>query len=151
MTYVTLVLKQYSKSQLSTQLLPHALFSDRPSPPPAMVAGVPRFPGTLLIALSLFWFITTTIFKQPPTGETMKPQIKQEGHHHQVFKLARHTWLGEKVLPAPPLKFSFSLFVARRHHHRKIGHGHFVSWSKLDPRYGVQMHFVPTGPNPLHH
>ncbi|KAK9080362.1 hypothetical protein SSX86_000120 [Deinandra increscens subsp. villosa] len=94
-----------------------------------VVAGPPRFPATLLlIALSLLWFTTTIIFifKQPPTQD----------HHHRIL---------------PPVRFDFSLFVSRRHHHRKIGRGPFVSWSALDPRYDVEKHLVPTGPNPLHH
>ncbi|MFS7939406.1 hypothetical protein Hanom_Chr05g00451331 [Helianthus anomalus] len=109
-----------------------------------MVVGVPRFPATLLIVLSLLWFTTTTIFKQPPP-----PFVIQ---HHLSYHSARHTLYNNKALPVPPLvKFDFSLFISRRHHHRKIGRDHFVSRSTLDPRYDVEMHLVPTGPNPLHH
>ncbi|KAK1407422.1 hypothetical protein QVD17_39038 [Tagetes erecta] len=116
-----------------------------------MVVGPPRLPATLLIALSLLWFTTTTIFKQASPVITANFQVQQQDHHqHVVYQSLRHALHDIKALPSP-VKFDFSVFVSRRHHHRKIGRGGFVTWSKFDTRYDVEMHLVPTGPNPLHH
>lgn len=108
-----------------------------------MIVELPRLPTTLLlIAISLFfWFTTINIYNQPQ--QAIIDQLHIHQHHltlHDHYKAL-----------AQPLKFNFSLFVSRRHHHRKFGHGHLVARSEIDPRYGVEMHLVPTGPNPLHH
>ncbi|KAL7601429.1 hypothetical protein Lser_V15G21732 [Lactuca serriola] len=121
-----------------------------------MVVGVLHSPAilTLVTLFLLFCFSTTTttssssIFNQPPPRLIHKVHFHQPEYHHNRLSLSvSYTLLNRKAL-APPTKFNFSPFIYKRHHHRKTSP---VEWSVIDPRYGVEMHLVPTGPNPLHH
>ncbi|KAI3673285.1 hypothetical protein L6452_39402 [Arctium lappa] len=128
-----------------------------------MVAGVLPSPATLLLLTAitlLLWFTTTTtttitaIFNRQPPTSVDKIHIQQQDHHHHhlPYPPARRTLHTNKaILPPAATQFNFSPFIYGRHHHRKTHHSPFVPRSKIDPRYGVETHLVPTGPNPLHH
>ncbi|XP_071704275.1 uncharacterized protein [Rutidosis leptorrhynchoides] len=114
-----------------------------------MIVEVPRLSATLLIAITLLLWFTTIYNNQPQKAIIEKVHI-QQNQDQFLYHLARRTLHDNRALP-PPVKFNFSLFVSRQQHHRKFGYGPFVTWSEIDSRYDVEMHLVPTGPNPLHH
>ncbi|KAL7606520.1 hypothetical protein Lser_V15G18598 [Lactuca serriola] len=118
-----------------------------------MVAGISRSPTTLIIVISLtillLWYTTTTttiIFWQPPP--TVKANhIVKEKQQDQHYKLTRRVLINRKVL-SPTTNFDFTPFLHGDHHQH---HQHPAAVPEIDPRYGVEMRLVPTGPNPLHH
>ncbi|KVI06474.1 hypothetical protein Ccrd_015163 [Cynara cardunculus var. scolymus] len=123
-----------------------------------MVAGT-RSPTTVIILVSLFllllllWCTTT----QPPTAIAIRVinNHQEDQHYYQPLSTHRVLISNRKVL-SHPTKFDFTPFIHGHHHHHHHRHRHHqhrlaAAGSKIDPRYGVEMRLVPTGPNPLHH
>ncbi|KAJ0818572.1 hypothetical protein HanPI659440_Chr00c01g0704041 [Helianthus annuus] len=118
-----------------------------------MVAGISRSPTTLisLISLSLLlvWCTTTTfILRYPPPIATTIRITKEEQEDQHCKSLSTRRALKDKDRVSPYTQFDFTPFVHDHQHHH---HQHPAQGSEIDPRYGVEMRLVPTGPNPLHH
>ncbi|PWA39056.1 hypothetical protein CTI12_AA575630 [Artemisia annua] len=105
---------------------------------PRLRATLLRFTLVLLLCLTII-----TILNQLPSV-IGKENIQQQ--RLLSYSLARRNLSIKKTLPSA-VKFNFSQYISRRNHYDKTK---TLSY-EIDPRYGVEMHLVPTGPNPLHH
>ncbi|KAI3785624.1 hypothetical protein L1987_44748 [Smallanthus sonchifolius] len=117
-----------------------------------MVARISRSPATLIslifFSLLLLWCTTTTtiILRHPPPIVTAIRIIKQD--QEDQLSLSTRRALRDKNLASPSTEFDFTPFI---HGHQHQHHQHPARGLEIDPRYGVEMRLVPTGPNPLHH
>ncbi|KAI3726812.1 hypothetical protein L1987_66618 [Smallanthus sonchifolius] len=125
-----------------------------------MVARVSRSPATLIslislsLSLLLLWCtITTTttiILRHPPPIATAIRIIKQDQEDQHYISLSTRRALRDKNAASQSTEFDFTPFVhGQQHQHQH--HQHPARGSEIDPRYGVEMRLVPSGPNPLHH
>ncbi|KAL8217633.1 hypothetical protein R6Q57_021006 [Mikania cordata] len=112
-----------------------------------MAAGSPATLTTLIsLSILLLWCITTPILTT--NGRQL---LKHEQDDRRYRSLSARRALTSRNTLAPTTKFDFAPFIHVVHHHHRHQHQHQHQGSTIDPRYGVEMRRVPSGPNPLHH